>query len=134
MIVLIVVGVAAGLCLTGGAVTGAVVSLTAVRIASGPGHATNVLLDDIEADRAATAYRRLCHSTRDNLSEQDFATLIRTEPRLISHRIVDSKVTNVDGRNTATVTARLTLSSGPDSHTFPLIHESGAWRVCGQPF
>lgn len=41
---------------------------------------------------------------------------------------------NTGGVETGTVAAALTFAGGAQDHTIPMVRESGAWKVCGDPY
>jgi hypothetical protein len=97
---------------------------------------TEAFLTSLERDDTAAAYVLLCADVRSRLSGDAFAGYVHQQPRLQAHRIVDRSVAVVDGVDTALVTADL-VDAGPaprGRHTFRLVKDGGAWRVCGDPY
>ncbi|GGQ86663.1 hypothetical protein GCM10010166_66010 [Couchioplanes caeruleus subsp. azureus] len=123
------------LCCAGG-VTGGYFFYRGIQQATGPAReATDEFVADLEARNADAAYGRLCASTRSKFTRNAFIQGLSGQPKINSHEIVGVNVSNVNGRVSATVTAKLTLETGfVDQHTFTLVKEDGRWRMCGQPF
>jgi hypothetical protein len=133
-IVAIVVGSLLALCCAGGGVIGYFVYQGAKQI--GPAtNATRVFIQDLQTGAAADAYQHLCASTRATFPEPQFASIVAAEPHITSYKITGGDVSDVNGEQTAAVTARLTRAGGAvDHHTFLLKRENGQWLVCGQPY
>ncbi|HEX6497905.1 MAG TPA: hypothetical protein VF054_02620 [Micromonosporaceae bacterium] len=104
--------------------------------AVGPARQTTVeFITDLQAGNATAAYDRLCNGTRTRISRAAFIQGVAAQPRIRSYKIEQVKVSDINGKVSATVAANLTLDSGfVDQHTFPLVKEGGQWRVCGQPY
>ncbi len=97
--------------------------------------ATDGFLSLLERDDTAGAYRQLCGDVRAHLSQDAFTKLVHGQPRLRSHRVVDTSVSRVNGRDTALVTADLTREGNVhDRHTVRLIRDGRSWFVCGDPY
>ncbi|MEV6601521.1 DUF4878 domain-containing protein [Actinoplanes sp. NPDC051346] len=132
---LIVVGVVLVLCCAGG-VTGGYFLFRGIQQATGPAsQATDEFVADLKSGNADAAYGRLCASTRSKFSRETFVQGLSGQPQIRSHKIVGVNVSNLNGRVSATVTAKLTLDTGfVDQHTFALVKEYGQWKMCGQPY
>jgi hypothetical protein len=133
--VLIIVGVLVVLC-CGGAVIGGVflvkAGLSAIRPAQ---DATDAFVTDLESGNYSGAYGRLCAGTRSEFTEDRFSRGVQAQPHIRGHRLVGAWVGNINGHTSATVTVELTQDGGfVDHHTFPLVKEGDAWKVCGEPY
>src|SRR5436190_3610308 len=121
-IVLTVVTVVVVLC-CGGTVAGIYAYYHAAGAAAGAAKATTeAFLTGLERDDTAGAYQLLCADVRSRLSGDAFAGYVHQQPRLQSHRIVDTSVSVVNGVDTVLVTADL-RDAGPavrGRHTFRL--------------
>jgi hypothetical protein len=92
-------------------------------------------LSDLRDGNTSGAYSRLCSDTRSRFTEEQFAAGVAAQPKIRSYRITGSFVHNTNGSNGATVTAVLTSDTGfTDTHQLRLVHEAGAWKVCGNPY
>ena len=133
-IILIVSAVAVLCC--GGLVVGGVGLFRSIATSVGPVHAAvNDFLTDLENGNTDAAYGRLCSATRAQFSGSRFAEVVGARPTITRHTIVNTSVNNYNGEVSASVTAALTYADGSaDNHTFQLLKESGAWRICGQPY
>jgi Domain of unknown function (DUF4878) len=133
--VLIIVGVVVVLC-CGGAVTAGVVLVNKGLGALKPAQdATNAFVTALESGDYPGAYGRLCASTQADFTLDQFSQCVRSQPQIRSHRIVGAYINSVNGHTNATVTEELTQDSGfVQTHTFLLVKEGGAWKVCGRPY
>jgi hypothetical protein len=132
--VLIIVAVVLAFCCCGGLVGGFFIKKASESIGPARGAAGD-LIGDLEAGNASGAYDRLCGDTQSRFSREQFAQGLATRPKTTDHEIVGIHVLDQNGASTATVTARLTDSSGfQDSHVFSLVKEDGDWKVCGDPY
>ncbi|MFG2045063.1 hypothetical protein [Dactylosporangium sp. NPDC048998] len=133
--VLIVVGVVVVLC-CGVLGVGGYFLFKSVTEATGPAkQAAEAFVGDLESGDVDAAYELLCSGTRGKYTSEAFADGVAKQPKIRSHTVRGVNVGNYNGRTTATVSMGLTLDSGfTDQHTFPLVQEDGAWKVCGQPY
>ncbi|MEH0972368.1 DUF4878 domain-containing protein [Micromonospora sp. CPCC 205546] len=133
--VLIVVGVVAVLC-CGGAGIGGFFLYKGVKGATDPARqAAESFVSHLEAGDPDAAYELLCGDTRGGYTREAFAQGVAQQPKIQSHKVDGVNVSSVNGRTSATVNMALTLDSGfTDRHTFLLVKEEGAWKVCGQPY
>jgi len=133
--VLIVVGVVLVLC-CGGAGVGGYFLYKGVKDATGPAkQAAEAFVGDLEGGDVAGAYGLLCGSTRERYTSDAFAEGVAKQPKIRSHTVDGVFVSNMNGRTSATVNMGLTMDSGfTDRHTFTLVKEDGAWKICGQPY
>ncbi len=132
-IVLIVLGVLLVTCCAVAIPTGIYV-VNKANDAIGPvRESANEFLGDIQAARYTSAYGRLCTDARSDLSVADFERGASAR-RLTGYEIVGVHVSNVNGRVTGTVTARLTYEAFNEQHVIPMVSEDGAWKVCGRPY
>ncbi|SCG40542.1 protein of unknown function [Micromonospora echinaurantiaca] len=132
---LIVVGVVLVLC-CGGAGVGGFFLYKGVKGATDPARqAAESFVTDLEAGDTDGAYGQLCSQTRGRYARDAFARGVAQQPKIRGHKVNGVNVSTVNGRTSATVNMALTLDSGfTDQHTFLLVKEDGAWRVCGQPY
>jgi hypothetical protein len=92
-------------------------------------------LDDLEAGDSTGAYDRLCRATQERFSRDAFAAAVSGSSAVRSHHIDQVRITNDGVRLGGTVTATLVDAAGvPRTHTLPMTSESGAWKVCGDPY
>ena len=133
-IVLIVVAALVLLCCGGVAVSA--FTFRSIQESTGPVRDTvDGFLGHLKADETDAAYASLCASTKGRYSETDFTTTVHNRPRLANYSIVNTSVSNVNGRVSGAVTARLTYTDGSsEPHLFPLVKEDDAWLICGQPY
>ncbi|MEU2663161.1 hypothetical protein [Micromonospora sp. NPDC007220] len=133
--VLIVVGVVVVLC-CGGAGIGGFFLFKGVKGATDPARqAAESFVSHLEAGDPDAAYELLCGDTRGGYTREAFAQGVAQQPRIHSHKVNGVNVSSVNGRTSATVNMALTLGSGfTNQHTFRLVKEDGAWKVCGQPY
>ena len=133
-IVLIIVGVVLVLCCGGVAV--ATFAFRSIAQSTGPVQDTvSDFLKHVQADETDAAYADLCTATQQRYSQSDFATTVHNRPKLTSYTIVNTNVSNVNGKVSGQVTARLTYTDGSsEPHLFPLVKEGDAWRICGSPY
>jgi hypothetical protein len=120
----------------GGAIVGSVYLFKGVAAAIKPAEdTTSAFIADLETDNYSDAYGMLCADTQAAFTVDQFSQVAQAEPHITSHRITSANVSDVNGRSTATVVAQLTEGDGAVmSHTFALVNENGAWKVCGQPY
>jgi hypothetical protein len=133
-IVLIIVGVLLVLCCGGVAV--AAFAFRSIQQSTAPVQdSVDGFLKHLQADETDAAYADLCTSTKARYSQSEFATTVHNRPRLASYSIVNTNVSNVNGKVSGQVTARLSYADGSsEPHLFPLVKEGDAWRICGQPY
>jgi hypothetical protein len=134
-VVLIVVGGVLVLCCAG-AIGGGFLLFRTVQKSTGPVRdAADGFITNLESGDRAGAYGRLCASTQASFSQDAFATGLDRQPKVRSHSIDGTNVSNVNGHESGVVTARLTLDTGfVDRHSFAMVLENGNWKVCGQPY
>jgi len=132
--VLIVVGALLVLCCGGVAV--AAFAFRSIAQSTAPVQDTvSDFLKHVQADETDAAYADLCTATQQRYSQSDFATTVHNRPKLTSYTIVNTNVSNVNGKVSGQVTARLTYTDGSsEPHLFPLVKEGDAWRICGSPY
>jgi hypothetical protein len=131
-IVLIVLAAVVVLCCCGG---GSGIYLFLDDRTKGARAATEAFLDELESDRIAAAYDRLCASTKRRFEQPAFAEAVgRRKP--VSHDLHwGGSFRTTKGVETATVNADMTYQGGVKaSHAFPLRKEDGVWKVCGNPY
>lgn len=133
--VLIVLG-AVGLLCCAGAGVGGYFLYKGVSEAIGPARdAANQFVTSLEQGNTDAAYGQLCTDTQRAYTPSAFADGVAKQPKITSHSVSGVFVSTGNGRTTATATMNLTLDSGfNEQHTFPLLKESGTWKVCGQPY
>lgn len=133
--VLIIVGIVAVLC-CGGAIGGGAFLINKALGAVKPAEdATGAFITDLESDNYSDAYGMLCANTRTIFTADSFSQVVQAQPHISGHRITGAFVSNNNGHTSATVDAQLTRDTGPvASHTFVLVKENGAWKVCGAPY
>lgn len=133
-IVLIVVGSVLALCCIGDSIGGNLLHSTINNAIAPPQAEATVFLYDLEAERYSSAYNCLCASARAQFTLEQFTEGARAQ-RPTTHRLAGTNVSNINGRVSATVTARITYANGfTDDHVLRLVKENGAWRVCGNPY
>jgi hypothetical protein len=94
-----------------------------------------LFLDDLEAGDYAAAYDRLCRATQERFTHAAFAAAVSGEKAVRAHHIDQVRITNDGVRLGGTVTATLVDAAGaPRTHTLTMTSESGAWKVCGDPY
>jgi Domain of unknown function (DUF4878) len=133
-IVLIVVGSILTLCCIGGGVAAYVGFRTVSGAVGPPREATEAFIRDLQSGDVASAYGKLCASTRAAVTQEQFSGMISNR-RPSAFEVVGTNVSNVNGKVSATVTANLTYPDGfTDRHVFQLRKEGDAWKVCGDPY
>jgi len=133
--VLIVVGAVLVVCCAGG-IVGGVYLFRGVMKATGPVRdAADTFVTDLEKGNTVGAYDLLCANTRRTFSPDQFARGVEGQQKIVSHKLAGVNVTSGTGGSTAVVTMKLTTQNGfVDQHTFPMVKEDGAWKVCGAPY
>ena len=108
----------------------------AVANATGPARdAAVAFVSDLETGNDAAAYDLLCGDTQGSLSRDAFSQGVAAQPKLASHKVVSTSVNNDNGTVSATVGMDLTdVSGATGQHTFTMVKEGGAWKVCGSPY
>jgi uncharacterized protein DUF4878 len=103
---------------------------------TGPGRdAADTFVTDLQNGDATGAYGLLCSRTRTAFAPDQFAGGVQGQPKIVSHKVAGVNVTTTAGGTTAVVTMKLTMQNGfADQHTFPMVKEDGAWKVCGSPY
>lgn len=92
---------------------------------------TRTYLGAVRQGDHSTAYAQLCSTMRNRLSEQEFAQLAATQPKLVGYDIDGVAVNNVNGRTTGTATVRLSYADGTRrTQIYTLVKENGEYRVC----
>jgi len=133
--ILIVVGVVAFLCCAGAVIGGVTLFRSANSANNAVRDATESFVTDLQSGDYAGAYGQLCADTRTAFSQSQFSQGVQSQPRITSHNLTGSSVSNVNGRVSAQVAMDLTLDSGfVERHIFVLVKEGGVWKVCGQPY
>ncbi|WP_020520722.1 Rv0361 family membrane protein [Catelliglobosispora koreensis] len=129
--ILIVVGIVLVLC-CGGAVAGGFFLFRTVSDAMGPAQASaKAYTDAIVAENYPAAYGHLCAKVRNEMSQAAFADAIKKTFDVESYSVTGTNVTTMNGRTTATVTLRATLSDGTTrTQIYPMVQEDGSWKVC----
>jgi hypothetical protein len=107
-----------------GAVTAGFLAFRGISDAVKPAQdAASAYADDIRDGDYPGAYGRLCERVRSRVSQEVFADSMAQD--------FGANVNNRNGVTTATVTMRITRPTGTSfNHTFPLVQESGTWKVC----
>jgi hypothetical protein len=120
----------------GGLGAGAFVVLRKVDGSTAPiRNAGTAFLDDLEAGDYAAAYGRLCRSTQERFSQEAFVAAVSGQSAIRAYHVDRVRLTNTAGRLGGTVSATLVTAAGaPQAHTLTLTSESGAWKVCGNPY
>lgn len=133
--VLIVIASVVALCCIAGAVIG-FVAYRGVKTTIDPARdATRVFVNDLQTSQLTDAYNHLCGLTQASFSPPVFEAYVQAQPRITGYKFTGFSLSTVNGKQTATVTADLTLDGGAiDHHSFLLSHDSGQWLVCGQPY
>lgn len=129
--ILIVVGIVLVLC-CGGAVAGGFFLFRTVSDAIGPVQdGAKAYADAIVAENYPAAYGHLCKRMRDVIPQETFAAGTKKSFDIESYSVTGTNVSTVNGRTTATVTMRVTLSDGLSrTQIFPMVQEDGSWKVC----
>lgn len=129
------VGVVALLCCAGAVIGGIQLFRSANSANDAVRQATEAFVTDLQGGDYAGAYGQLCADTRSNFSQSQFSQGVQSQPRITSHSLTGSSVSNVNGRVSAQVAMDLTLDTGfVERHVFVLVKEDGVWKVCGQPY
>ena len=98
-----------------------------------PRAAAEAFIRDLEADNLHAGYARLCVSTQQQVTEEQFAADARSRAPVRDHRIVRTSLGDPAGTR-AYVEADLTDPAGAtERRVFSLRFEGGAWKVCGDP-
>ena len=89
----------------------------------------------LETDKIDEAYSRLCRSVQTGYGPEKFAETIKQRP-VASHNLPwGGSYDNSNGMETAEITATFRFENGTwEDRTVPLRKESGAWKVCGDPY
>ncbi|GAA2358542.1 hypothetical protein [Dactylosporangium salmoneum] len=134
-VVLIVVGAVLVLC-CGGLGVGGYFLFKGVKEATGPAlDAANQFVVNLEHGDTDAAYEQLCAGTRTAYTKDAFADGVAKQPKITAHKTTGVNVASINGRTTATATMTLTLDSGfSEQHAFPMLKESGDWKICGRPY
>jgi hypothetical protein len=132
---LIIAGIAGVLC-CGGLVAGGFGLYKAIDHATRPERdAANTFLRDLEAGNTGGAYDHLCARLREQYTRDDFAVYVNGRPKLQRHKIIGVSINNSDGVTTGSVNSTLHYADGSSGmRRLTLVKESGAWRVCGNPY
>jgi hypothetical protein len=97
--------------------------------------AADTFVTDLQNGDATGAYDLLCSRTRTAFAPAQFAGGVQGQPKIVSHKVTGVNVTTTAGATTAVVTMKLNMQNGfADQHTFPMVKEDGAWKVCGRPY
>jgi hypothetical protein len=92
-------------------------------------------VEKLERGDTDAAYESLCAQTKEAFSRDKFDDFLATQQKITGHSTVGFSVNTSGGRETATVTMRLTNVDGSTTqHEFPLVKEGGTFRVCGDPY
>lgn len=93
--------------------------------------ATTAYIDDIRAGDYPGAYGRLCEKVRRSTTQEEFIRIQSVQLKIRSYEVSGTNVSNYNGRVGAAVTVRMVQETGAQlTQTFPLVKESGEWRVC----
>ncbi|WP_426510303.1 hypothetical protein ACPPVO_06240 [Dactylosporangium sp. McL0621] len=100
-----------------------------------PKAAAGDFLTALESGRTQAAYDMLCSSAQRQYGPEAFDTYVKKDP-VTGHDLGwGGSYSNDNGTETASIDASVTYrSSGKSKHTFELLKESGAWKVCGDPY
>jgi hypothetical protein len=133
--VLIVAGVVLAVCCAGGIVGGVFLFRGAAKGIGPARDAADRFVTDLQDGDTTGAYDLLCARTRSAFTPDVFARGVGSQPKIVSHAFGGINLNSGRRGTTATVTMKLTTSSGfVDQHAFPLVEEDGAWKVCGSPY
>lgn len=129
------VGIVLAVCLVGGAGGGFWLWRSAQNSLDPAQAATDEFLASLERADYPAGYGLLCESTRQRFTAEEFAQYARSQPRPRSHTVVDASLRTVDRTPTALVIAEVhTADNAVDRHTFSVVQQGKAWRICGQPY
>ncbi|MEV0267920.1 hypothetical protein AB0H43_04020 [Hamadaea sp. NPDC050747] len=133
--VLITVGIVLVLC-CGGVAFGVYKLVDTVSDAVAPARdAAVAFLDEVEDGDDAGAYALLCDDVQQMMSPSQFASGVEQRGRIKDHKITGVSVNTTNGVTAGTVTATLTEAGGGTRQTvIVMAKESGAWKVCSNPF
>jgi diaminopimelate epimerase len=133
--VLIVVGAVVVLCCVGAGVGGFFLFKNVKDATAPAAAAAERFVTSLEQGDTDGAYAQLCGDTQRNYTKAVFADGVAKQPKIKSHKLSGINVANMNGRSTGVANMALTLDSGfTDQHSFPLLKESGTWKVCGRPY
>jgi flagellar basal body-associated protein FliL len=97
--------------------------------------AANTFVEDVAADRVDAAYASLCSATKQKFSSAQFAEYVHGRRKITKHHTIGFSVNKTAGRDTGSVTMRLTYSDGStEEHMFGLVKEGDDYHVCGDPY
>jgi hypothetical protein len=127
-LVLILIGLAAVLCLAGGSLSYFAITRGAKAMEGPPKAATQEFLNALRIGNKATAYSSLCSTTKLSFKSDDLQTIK-------NYKIIDVRVETVNGQRAAIVTVDITGDTGGlQRHAIPLSKEGDQWLICGQPY
>jgi hypothetical protein len=128
--ILFVVGAVVLLCCCAGVILVGKLLWSAKDEIPAAGTATSQYLADIKARRMDAAYDRLCPATQARVSRSSFPSMMAP---LSSYEIVGVNVTNVNGRERAVVSTKLTFTDGSVlNQAFGLAKLNGEWTICDE--
>ncbi len=127
-LVLILIGLAAALCLAGGGLSYFAIVRGGQALEGPPKAATQTFLNALRIPNNADAYTSLCSTTKSTFKPVDLQSVK-------DYRIIDVRVQTVNGQRGAIVTVDITRTTGPvERHAIPLSKEGSQWLICGQPY
>ncbi|MEU6073633.1 DUF4878 domain-containing protein [Micromonospora sp. NPDC047074] len=129
--ILIVVAVVLAVCCAGGVGGGFWLYRTYDSAAEPARDATSAYLDDVRAGNYQAAYGRLCASTRDVTTPEEFTRVQSAQAKITSYTFSGTNVSNHNGQVRGVVTVRIVQETGAEvTWSIPLVKEGGEWRVC----
>jgi hypothetical protein len=99
-----------------------------------PKAATGDFLTALEGGKIQSAYDLLCTDTQAKYGPETFETFVKKNPPSGHDLGWGGSYSNENGTETATISADVTFAAGKSKHEFYLLKESGAWKVCGDPY
>ncbi len=130
VLIIVIVAVVALCCL--GGVGGGFLLFRGFQQAAGPvREAGSQYVADLRAGNWAAAYGQNCAANRRFATEQEFIAAQQAGPKATNYELVGTYVGNHNGRQTATLTYRVSYDNGGvRTHELPLVKEDGKWRPC----
>lgn len=134
-IVLIVVGIAAVVCLGAAAALGYVIARLINNTLVPPQQAARAYLEDLVAGDSAGAYGQLCATFRDRYTLDEYTELVEAQGPLEGFTITGTNVNANNGTTAGWVRVVIRFSEGPaEIHELDVAKEGDDWRPCGDPF
>ncbi|WP_433215294.1 hypothetical protein ACQP00_05610 [Dactylosporangium sp. CS-047395] len=99
-----------------------------------PKAAASDFLTALEGGKIQAAYDMLCTDTQANYGPETFETFVAKNPPSAHDFGWGGSYSNENGTETASISADVTFKSGKTSHSFEMLKEGGAWKVCGDPY